>query len=261
MIEKDTPPIIGLVGCGTIGTEIARFLDQREDCVIGHIFDTSESAEDQLIENLNRNQPVKSDIRNLLLHCDVVIEAASKEAVKLMLEELNVLKTNNLFIILSTGGLTENLELYDRLNHGRFRIPSGAIGGLDALSAVKNELSHLSLKTTKPAGSLTHPENSSEETLLYDGDLDNAIALFPKNINVAATLYLTTRFEKLNIQVISSPSAIRNKHEIRAMGKFGSLYFSFENEPSQNPKTSALTLFSVIDTIEQVLSNLKLLPT
>lgn len=247
---------VGLIGCGNIGTEIAQYIDSLEGCQITHVLDGDSIAEDRLIEGIKTSTPLKSNISDMLLHCDVIIEAASKDAVKTLLLELENRQTDNSFIILSTGGLTENIRLFDTLNRGQFFIPAGAIGGLDALAAVKSEITTLHLKTTKPAGSLSLTDEGVKEITLYEGALAGAIQQFPKNINVAATLFLCTRFEGLTVKIISSPTASCNRHEIEASGIFGRMYFSFENEPSKNPKTSMLTLYSVKSVIDKLVNQL-----
>jgi aspartate dehydrogenase len=246
----------GLIGCGNIGTEIAHYIDSLEDCHLTHVMDDDPIAEDRLIGVIQSSTPVKSIMSDMLLYCDVIIEAASKDAVKTLLIALEKNQTDNSFIILSTGGLTENIHLFDTLNRGRLFIPAGAIGGLDALAAVKSELTALHLKTTKPAGSLSADNESMKEITLYEGGLGGAIQQFPKNINVAATLFLHTRFEDLKVEIISSPTASCNRHEIEAIGTFGRMYFSFENETSRNPKTSMLTLYSVKSVIDQLVNQL-----
>ena len=75
-------------------------------------------------------------------------------------------------------------------------LPTGAIAGLDALKAAKDELESVSLVTTKNPASLKgapffdssdiDPDKISKPTVLFDGAAKEAVSLFPKNVNVAA---------------------------------------------------------------------------
>lgn len=250
------PLSIGLIGCGNIGREIARYLESSDRFVLKRIHDTHLESAERLSSELQIHRPEISSLTEILLDCEVVIEAASKEAVVTLLQQLNSLNTQNTVLVMSSGGLTENMDLYDTVNRGNIFVPAGAIGGLDALSAVKDDLASLCLTTTKPAAGLGEMHTCLNDIVLYDGNLNGAVEKYPKNINVAATLFLSTRFNDLKVRIISSPYITRNCHEIEAKGSFGRMVFRFENEPSQNPKTSMLTIYSVKYALNQLLNQL-----
>jgi len=149
-------------------------------------------------------------------------------------------------------------------------LPTGAIAGLDALKAVKDELESVSLVTTKNPASLKgapffdssdiNPDKISKPTVLFDGTAKDAVSLFPKNVNVAALLSLVgLGSKKTSVRIVADPNTNKNTHQINdthqinANGKFGNLSFTIENIPdSTNPKTSRLATLSAIELVRQI---------
>jgi len=81
-----------------------------------------------------------------------------------------------------------------------------------------------------------------------------AVRLFPKEMNVAATLALTVHPKKVKVRVISDPKVNRNVHEIRIVWTNGDMILRFENDPHpDNPGTSALAAWSAIRLLEDLL--------
>lgn len=238
------PIRVGLIGCGNIGSEVALFLACEPGFELIHLFDNNSETANKLLNRLS-SKPIFASPADMLDKCDLIIEAASKEAVEelLVLYSVKYIVLPTLFI--STGGIYQNISLYDTVNHGQFIIPSGAIGGMDVLAAVKDQIATLELTTTKPALSLNKSKELLHDEVVYEGDIAGAIQQFPQNINVAATLFLATRFDAIKVKIIASPTAVFNQHQITCSGSFGSLNMSFTNQPSANPKTSALTILSI----------------
>jgi len=143
-------------------------------------------------------------------------------------------------------------------------LPSGAIAGLDALKAVRDELESVVLVTTKNPNSLKgapffdssdiDPEKISEPTILFDGTAKEAVSLFPKNVNVSALLSLVgLGGDNTSVRVVADPNTDKNTHEINANGKFGNMKITVENEPdSMNPKTSRLATLSAVELLRQI---------
>ncbi len=143
-------------------------------------------------------------------------------------------------------------------------LPTGAIAGLDALKAVKDELESVSLVTTKNPASLKgapffdnsdiNPDKIPNPTVLFDGTAKDAVSLFPKNVNVAALLSLVgLGSKKTSVRIVADPNTNKNTHQINANGKFGNLSFTIENVPdSTNPKTSRLATLSAIELVRQI---------
>lgn len=140
------------------------------------------------------------------------------------------------------------------IKRNRIHVPSGAIRGLDAISsAALAGIDEVILTTRKNPEALDM--DNREEKLVYTGTAEEAVRLFPREMNVAATLALTAQHEKVNVKVISDPKVDRNVHEIRIKWKHGDILLSFRNDPHpENPKTSALAAWSAIRLLRETLN-------
>ena len=146
----------------------------------------------------------------------------------------------------------------------RVYLPSGAIIGLDGIRAVQDELDSVVLVTTKNPKALKGAkffETSKIDldtiktiTTIYEGNAQEAVRLFPANINVAALLSLAgVGSEKTLVRIVADPTTDKNTHEIQAQGKFGKFSVKVENVPSpSNPKTSRLATLSAIECLRKI---------
>ncbi|MBA4458433.1 MAG: aspartate dehydrogenase, partial [Nitrosopumilaceae archaeon] len=185
---------------------------------------------------------------------------------------LSILQNKKDMLIMSVGALLDE-SIYDILSDAcdHFKrtiyLPSGAIAGLDGIKSVKDELESLSITTTKHPRSLKGAkffENSeinldeiNSSTVIYEGTAQEAVNLFPANINVAALLSLVgIGSEKTSVKIVADPSTDKNTHHIEAAGKFGKMTFTIENVPdANNPKTSRLAILSAIETLKKYCSD------
>ncbi len=110
----------------------------------------------------------------------VIVEAASQQAVKDYIAKIVASGTE--LIVMSTGAL---LDL--DVNLSRVHVPSGAIGGLDALASAAlagiDEVTLTSRKNPKALGVYNKARKSH-----YEGYAEEAARKFPREMNVAATL-------------------------------------------------------------------------
>jgi aspartate dehydrogenase len=166
--------------------------------------------------------------------------------------------------------LTEMVELCSEYG-GRLLIPSGAIGGLDALAAAcVDEVDEVVLTSTKPvrafrgSRSLIDPdldlETVTEPTCIYEGIAEEVATQYPKNINVAAALSLAgIGFARTKVRIVADPRAQRNVHRIEAKGAFGDLSIELKLHPSPtNPKTTYLAALSLVKLVKGLSSNVRL---
>jgi aspartate dehydrogenase len=240
---------VGLIGCGAIGTVLAQAIERGlVNCDELIIFDVDSQRCQKLKASINF--PIKTvDSVDKLLESKpaVVVEAASQEAVK---EYYNKLVAADIdVIIMSTGAL-----LTLGISSPKIHFPSGAIGGLDALSSAAlagiNELTLTSRKNPKALG-----KNNTQETVVYEGYAKEAARLFPREMNVAATLALTVKPTRVKVRVISDPKVTRNTHEIQAKWRFGEMTLQFANDPHpDNPHTSALAAWAAIKLLQTLLN-------
>ncbi len=239
---------VGIIGCGAIATIIAEAV-QREivECDELILYDYNIEKAEKLKRSLQFPITVVQGLDEMLkLKPAVIVEAASQKAVK---DYLNRILAENVdLIVMSVGAL---LDLNVKSN--RVHLPSGAIGGLDAVaSATLAGIDEVLLTSRKNPDALEM--DNKVEKIVYEGTAEEAVRRFPREMNVAATLALTVRPAKVKVQVISDPKVHRNVHEIKIEWKHGSMFMKFANDPHpENPRTSALAAWSAIKLLREVL--------
>ena len=258
----------GIIGCGFIGTEIAKFIDNGKNFYLVGLNDVDKNKAEGLIKKLKKNSPKFLEINELIMKSDLIIESAARNVVGEILKNRNLDKKNKKLLIMSTGGLINNLELLGKKKYCEILLPSGAIAGLDAIKSVSGKIKSLNLTTTKPIIGLqgapyiiSNKINLSKlknKKIIFEGSLKEAIAGFPQNINVAATLFLASKFENIKVRIIADPNTKFNTHEIQVQGDFGIIKTTAQNLPSKNPKTSYLALLSAIQAIKNLKNNVKI---
>ena len=267
------PLKIGLVGCGAIGTEIAKAIDGGEiDADLVAVCDHNPATANALIDSLNK-KPIRARLEDLVHLSELVVEAASQKAVPAIARA--TLSNGKSLMIMSVGALAD-AEFYREVKslakeHGaRVYLPSGAISGLDGLkSASVGNLRKVTLTTTKnPKGLQGAPyvlEKKidlgalTEPTLIFEGTAAEAVRAFPANVNVAATLCLAAREGEVRVKIIADPHIHVNRHEITAEGDFGRITTLVENVPSpKNPRTSYLAALSAIATLRSIVEPVKI---
>ena len=264
---------IGLVGCGAIGSEIAKSIDRGDiSAQLVAVCDHNPETAQELISSL-MIKPVKANLEELVDKSDLVVEAASQRAVP-AIAKAALVKGRNL-MIMSVGALAD-VELYRSIKrmaseHGsKVYLPSGAISGLDGLkSASSGSIKRVTLTTTKSPASLEGAphvlerkidlKGLKEPTLIFEGSAADAVKAFPANVNVAATLCLAARDGDVRVRIIADPNIKVNRHEIVAEGDFGRITTKVENVPSpKNPKTSYLAALSAIATLRSIIEPIKI---
>jgi aspartate dehydrogenase len=239
---------VGIIGCGAIGTLIAQAVDRKiVACDKLILFDRDSAKAGRLAQSLQVPAVVVDALDELIQHKpSVVVESASQQAVRDYADKI-ISKDIDL-IVMSVGGL-----LGLNLKSGKIHLPSGAIGGLDAISSAELAgIDEVILTTRKNPTTLDMDNN--EEKLVYSGGPEEAVKRFPREMNVAATLALTIQSGKVRVRVISDPKVNRNVHEVQVRWKHGDMFLKFENDPHpQNPKTSALAAWSAIRLLKELL--------
>ena len=87
----------------------------------------------------------------------------------------------------------------------------------------------------------------TEATLVFEGNVFDAAAGFPANVNVAAALALAgIGPERTRVLIWADPTVTRNIHRVEVESDSARFSMSIENIPSENPKTGRITALSVI---------------
>ncbi|MEA3201984.1 MAG: aspartate dehydrogenase [Thermoplasmata archaeon] len=242
-----------LVGCGALGSSIARGVTKMSGASLV-VFDVDHAKAVKVARETLA--PVVKSVEEGMGMADVVVEAASQQALKDLAPK--VLGKGLPLIALSVGALGDAafLDAVTRLareKKTRLMVPSGAVGGLDALrAAAEAGLTEVTLVTAKPPeGFGLH--DVKEARVLYEGPAREAVAKFPKNVNVAAALSLAgLGFEKTQVRIVADPALKANTHTIVARGAFGEMTCKVENVPSpENPASSYLASLAALALIRR----------
>jgi len=269
ILLKNIMKRIGLLGCGSIGVQIAIAIDTGIiPAKLTHIFDEDKEKSASLASKLKNKPEIVENVHLLSSNpVDLVVEAASQDAVSD--NALSILQNRKDLVIMSSGALLDE-SVFEIISDAckelkkTVYLPSGAISGIDAIKSVKNELDSVVLTTTKHPNSLKgakffddfkiNLDDINEPSTIFEGTASEAVRLFPKNINVSALLSISgLGSHETIVKIIADPNTTKNTHEIMACGKFGQITTKIENVPdSNNPRTSRLAILSAIETIRSI---------
>lgn len=204
---------------------------------------------------------------------DIVIEAASHEAVR---EHAERLLDQRIAVMLLSGGaladdaLRQRLEHAARANQAALYVPSGGIGGLDALKAAcAAGADEVSIAVTKPPAAWKDIayvqrlgidlDRLAGATTLFEGSAREGVPHFPANVNIAAVLALAgVGFDRTRLKVVADPLLKFNTHFIRVRGRTGTIDLRFESVPSpDNPRTAMLACYSALAAFRQFASHIR----
>ena len=198
----------------------------------------------------------------LALRPGAVLEAASHEAVRQHL--VRFLEAGIGVVVLSAGALAEDklreaAEAAARRSGALLYVPSGGIGGLDALkTACLGGVDEASIQVAKPPAAwkgIPFVERSgvaldrlSAPVTLFEGPAREGVPHFPQNVNIAAVLALAgIGMDRTRLKVVADPALTLNTHTIRVAGRCGRMTVVLENVPApENPKTSWLACYSAL---------------
>lgn len=252
---------IALIGCGAIAKVIAQAIKNKKVNVeLKYVYGRNTEKAKKFAERFHTEYKSFDQILNEDL--DVIVEAASQEAVRTLIPK--ILKTKKNVIIMSSGALVDKSLLQEirdlaKKNNLKVYIPSGALVGLDGIkSASIEEVKRVTLKTRKSPKSLEgapffikNPvdfDNIEKPRIIYEGSAKEAVKLFPARLNIASSLSLAgIGPEKTIVQIIVDPNVESNVHEIIAEGSFGTIIARTENIPSYN-----MAALSAVATLKKI---------
>jgi aspartate dehydrogenase len=259
-----------MIGFGTIGRAVARAVSEGRAC------DAELRA--VLVRDVERARAagiIKPGLRItadpeefFASEIDVVVEAAGHAGLKLYGER--ALRGGLDVLAVSVGAFADeefNSSVTRAAEESRRRllVPSGALGGLDAISAASvGELDQVVLVARKPPAAWkgTAAEDAasravSEPVCIYEGRAREAARLFPQNVNVVAALSLAgIGFDRTAIRMFADPAVKHNTFELYATGEFGEIKLELKNNPyPENPKTGRLVVMSVVRSIRRLQEN------
>jgi aspartate dehydrogenase len=263
-----------IIGCGSIGMVLANAADSIAEIDRYYLTDKIDSKTKAMVKDHPKARFVGFEDDAILKAIDgveLVIEAASQEAVRKYAPIC--LERGRDIMIMSVGAFEaddfrERCFELSKSKHGRLYIPSGAVCGTDGLrSASASQIDEVHLITTKGPDSFKNVPyliekkidltKLKEPTALYDGPAREVLRLFPKNINVAATVsMLGVGFEKTRITLVCDPKSRINSHLLIVKGPFGEIRAETKNTPfPTNPSTSYLAALSAVAALKSIVAN------
>ena len=256
------PKNILMVGYGAIGSTVFEALRADPLIRIRQIIVPNEIV-DQVQRDVGNDVTVVSEVSQLTSKPDLALECAGHQA--LITHVLPLLACGIDCAVVSVGALSDGAlltKLTDAAQSGRARLHllSGAIGGLDALSAAAagglDDVLYIGRKPVvgwsgTPADQAGLLAGIETEKVIFEGCARDAAHLYPKNANVAASVALAgIGMDRTRTRLIADARIQRNVHRIVATGTFGELTIELSGNPlSDNPKTSALAAFSALRTL------------
>ena len=264
------PLSVGVIGLGAIGSRLVEILG-KEFSKQARVRFLCDLKKERIAEIKRKWAPAAKAVswQDGVKQADLVIESAAQEIALSVAEKS--LRENKQVLILSVGGLLNANGLQSILakTKGQLWIPSGAIAGVDAvLAANQGKVRQVTLTTRKPLAGLEGAPylrqkniqlaSIKEPTLIFEGNASEAIAAFPRNVNVAATLALAgVGAKKTRVRIFTSPTYRFNQHEVEIEGDFGRIRTEVENFPMpDNPRTSELALLSAVATLRKIFGHL-----
>ncbi len=251
-----TRKTVALIGYGTLSREFSRH------------FERVLAADYELLGALVRHVPTDASAGMsfwtsadslLAANPDYVVEFAGVGAVAEYGER--VLGSGADLVVASVGALAddalrERLADAARRSGATLHVMSGAVGGFDMLRTMA-----LDPTTAFCVNNLKAPESiegapflegkrlSREElTEVFRGSAREAIAGFPKNVNVAVAAALAAgALDRAEVVMTSVPEKRDNTHVIEARGAMASVRLELSSSPDpSNPRSSTITAWSAL---------------
>ena len=251
---------LSIVGAGCIGRRIAQAVSESFlPYQIAAVCDIDADAAGRLIAEY-APEAQAAPLEQTVAASDVVVEAAAAGVVAEVLlaaqSEHNSNGRPGHVLIMSVGGLLG--APYPEPGGPFIHVPSGALGGLDAVQAMAVAgLDEVVLITRKPPKALDMDVDG--ETLVFEGAACDVIDKYPKNVNVAIALsFAGIGPDNTHVRLIADPAVTRNTHHVLARGPAGEVEFTSRNLPfPENPRTSYLAALSAISTLKRITDNLQ----
>ena len=254
---------VGLVGCGTIGSQLALAIDRRYSHTARLVALHDQDQQQALrLQRRLRHSPRLCSLPALIQRSQLILEAASAAAAPTVVRA--AIRAHRDVFVMSVGGLLSD-SAWQRLaqrSGSRVYLPSGALAGLDGVKAMAvGRIKTISLTTRKPPTALAGAPHLKERRFsrrpvaVFEGSARAVVRAFPQNTNIAAALTFASRNRRrVRVRVIADPTIRMNMHELDVVGDCGRIRCRIESRPSANPKTSELAVRSALATLDGILN-------
>jgi len=260
---------IAVAGIGAIGAKVVDALDRGIDgLALTAVSAQNPEKHRSRLADL-KTPPAVMPIEALADVADIVIECAPSKLVRSIVEPF--VSKGKTAIVLSVGALLDHEDLIElaQQNRGQIVVPTGALIGLDAVTAAAvGKIHSVRMVTRKPVRGLAGApyivennialEHITEPLKIFDGSAREAAKGFPANVNVAAALSLAgIGPDRTKIEIWADPALTRNVHRIEVDSDSARFSMAIENIPSENPKTGLITALSVIACLRKLRASLR----
>lgn len=249
---------VAVAGLGAIGTKVVEALDRGIDGMVLVAVAVQNPAKHRAFLDGLASKPALLPIEGLADVADMVVECAPSSLLRAIVAPF--LRAGKTAMVLSAGALLENEDLVAlaKAHGGQIVVPTGALIGLDAVTAAaEGEIRAVRMVTRKPVRGLAGApyivannidiESITEPLKIFDGTAREAAKGFPANLNVAVALSLAgIGADRTTLQIWADPALTRNVHRVEVDADSASFSMTIENIPSENPKTGRITALSAI---------------
>lgn len=255
---------VGLIGAGAIGRDVVALLRRN----------LAKSVEIPVVlarrARPSEDPPITDRIEAFLAQeLDAVIEGAGHPA--LIAHGERILDAGADLVVTSTGAFAADTALLERLakaaqrNFRKLLLASAGIGAVDILAgAAEGGLRRVKMTVRKdPSAWIGTPAERSFDlarltapTVIFDGTAREGAALYPRNVNISATVALAgLGLERTHLVIVADPTITTHIVEVEAEGAFGTFRFVEDVAISEsNPKTGKLVAMAVVKTIRNLAS-------
>jgi aspartate dehydrogenase len=249
---------VAVAGLGAIGAKVVEALDRGIDGMVLVAVAVQNPAKHRAFLDGLASRPALLPIEGLADVADMVIECAPSGLLRAIVAPF--VSQGKTAMVLSAGALLENEDLIAlaKAHGGQIVVPTGALIGLDAVTAAaEGEIHAVRMVTRKPVRGLAGApyivannidiESIAEPLKIFDGTARDAAKGFPANLNVAVALSLAgIGPDRTTLQIWADPALTRNVHRVEVDADSASFSMTIENIPSDNPKTGRITALSAI---------------
>ena len=255
---------VAIAGLGAVGRSLARRLAEGVDGLeLACAASGRRAAAREWLEREGIACPLV-DLDELPRYADVAVECAPAAVLENVCRPM--LLAGKRVLVLSVGALLPRPDLVElaRAHGGQIIVPTGALIGLDAVSAAaEGQIHSVTMVTRKPPKGLEGApylvsrglslEGLTEAKRIFAGTAREAATGFPANLNVVAALSLAgIGPDRTMIEIWADPALRRNCHTIVVEADSASFSMSIENVPSDNPKTGRITALSALAALRKL---------
>lgn len=218
------------------------------------------------------NPPLFVSAEALHQHCDLIVECATYEAFRSIVEPALQHKKHTL--VVSCGALVENMDLLDLAEKqgGLLQIANGALPGLDMIRCAREKgiktvtlVSHIKSRSfeNEPYIKDNHIDlkGAEEKPLsIFSGTARDAAKHFPRHFNVGVALSLAgIGLDRTKLEIYAFNQFPGTHHKIILEAEETHLELQAQNLPSQeNRRTSQIVASSIIAAIRSSLSAVRI---